>query len=169
MSASFAQYVQRLGPERCFEFVAPVAAPVALEGVLPMEAGGVLRGSNGCPELLHFAPRRWLVPNPSGPRHRALTELERKGGGTLIDVEGKWQLLRLMGDGAGDILGSSVSIDGVLIGRSCAGIAIFDCPTVVVRDGTTVDCWVRSSYLGSFLDAIEGLAPLRRQPNIRSP
>jgi heterotetrameric sarcosine oxidase gamma subunit len=160
MSAPNPQSVRRLALERCFEFVAPVAPLKTFNGALPIEAGGVVRDSDGRAVLLHFAPRRWLVPGPSNARYQILANLDLAGDGTLVDVDGKWQSFRLEGDGAIRILESSVNVDATLLGRSCAAVVLFDCPTVLARDENGFDCWVMSSYAESFLSAIDRLRRL---------
>jgi|SRR5271170_6439628 len=154
MSAPNPQSVRRLALDQCFEFVAPVVPLNTFNGALPIEAGGVLRDSDGCAELVHFAPRRWLVPGPSVALYQILANLDLAGDGALVDVDGKWQWFRLEGDGAIRILESSVNVDATLFGRSCAAVALFDCPTVLARDGNGFDCWVMSSYAQSLLGAI---------------
>ncbi len=155
MSVPDLQNLRRLALPRCFEFVAPALALKALHGTLPIEPGGVLRDGAGRAELLHFAPRRWLVPDPSGPLYRTLLELDLKGNGALVDVDGKWQLLRMQCESAIRILESSVHISAMLYERSCAALVLFDCPAVVARQGTMFDCWVKSSYAESLLSAID--------------
>jgi sarcosine oxidase gamma subunit len=154
VSAPVPPGVQQLAPERCFEFVAPGVPLKTFEGALPIAAGGVLRDSAGRAELLHFAPRRWLVPGPSEPLYRQLVERDLAGDGALVDVDGKWQSFRLEGASVVRILETAVSIDAVLFNRSCAALALFDCPTIVARDGSGFDCWVMSSYAESLLTGI---------------
>ena len=155
MNAPNIQRVQQLALERCFEFVAPVVPLATFHGTLPLEPGGVLRDGEGRAVLLHTAPRRWLVPEPSTPLHESLLELDRKGVGALVDVDGKWQFLGMQAENAIRILESSVNISATLHTRSCAAVVLFDCPAVVARNGTTFDCWVKSSYAESLLGAID--------------
>jgi heterotetrameric sarcosine oxidase gamma subunit len=149
----------RVALERCFEFVAPCIPLGKLQGILPIEPGAVLRDSAGHAPVLHFAPRRWLVPAPAEPLYRELAERDAVGDGALVDVEGKWLWFRLEGPQATRILESSVNVAALLCERSCAAGALFDCPMVLGRDGEMFDCWVMSSYAQNFIQAI-GQLPL---------
>jgi heterotetrameric sarcosine oxidase gamma subunit len=151
MSTSNLESLRQLALERCFEFAAPVVPLEQFHGILPIEAGGVLCDREGRVELLHFAPRRWLIPGPSAALYQILANLALAGDGALVDVDGKWQTFRMEGDGAIRILESSVNVDGTLFGRSCAAVALFDCPAVLARDGNGFTCWVISSYAESLL------------------
>jgi sarcosine oxidase gamma subunit len=104
--------------------------------------------------VLHFAPRRWLLPAPAEPLYRDLAERDMSGDGALVDVEGKWQWFRLEGPQGIRILERSLNVEGLLFKRSCAASALFDCPTVLGRDAETFDCWVMSSYAQTFIQAI---------------
>jgi heterotetrameric sarcosine oxidase gamma subunit len=128
------------------------------QGTLPIEPGAVLRDGAGRAQVLHFAPHRWLVPVPAEPLYRDLADRDAAGDGALVDVEGKWKWFRLQGPQATRILGSSLNVAELLFKRSCAATALFDCPTVLQRDGETFDCWVMSSYAQSFLQAIGRLS-----------
>jgi heterotetrameric sarcosine oxidase gamma subunit len=154
MSAPNSQNVRRIALERCFEFVAPVVPLNQFHGILPIEAGGVLYDREGRVELLHFAPRRWLIPGPSAALYQILANLALAGDGALVDVDGKWQSFRMEGDGAIRILESSVNVDATLFRRSCAAVGLFDCPAVLARDGNGFTCWVISSYAESLLSVI---------------
>jgi sarcosine oxidase gamma subunit len=154
MSAPIPQGVRRLALDQCFEFVAPVVPLKTFNGALPIEAGGVRRDSDGRAELLHFAPRRWLVPSPSVALYQILANLDLAGDGALVDVDGKWQWFRLVGDSAIGILEGSLSVGAILFNRSCAAVVQFDCPAVLARDQHGFDCWVMSSYAESLLSAI---------------
>ena len=154
MSTPLSESVQRLELERCFEFVAPCVPLTTFHSTLPIEPGAVLRDSGGVAQVLHFAPRRWLVPTPSQLLYRDLAERDTLGEGAFIDVEGKWQWFRLQGLGAIRILESCVNVEGLLFKRSCAAGTLFDCPMVLARDGQSFDCWMVSSYAETFLQAI---------------
>lgn len=158
MSAPSLESVRQLPLERCFEFVAPCVPLGRFHGTLPIEPGAVLRDSAGRVQVLHFAPRRWLIPAPAEPLYRDLADRDAAGDGALVDVEGKWQWFRLEGPQATRILESSVNVEGLLFKRSCAAGALFDCPMVLGRDGEIFDCWVMSSYAQTFLQAIGQLA-----------
>jgi heterotetrameric sarcosine oxidase gamma subunit len=162
MNAPSLRSVRQLALERCFEFVAPCISLGKLHGFLPVEPGAVLRDSTGHAQVLHFAPRRWLVAAPAEPLYRDLAERDGVGDGALIDVAGKWQWFRLEGPQATRILGSSVNVEGLLFKRACAAGVLFDCPMVLGRDGETFDCWVMSSYAETFLQAIGRLPGVLR-------
>jgi heterotetrameric sarcosine oxidase gamma subunit len=159
MSTPSLESVRLLALERCFEFVAPCTPLGRFHGTLPIEPGAVLRDNAGRAQLLHFAPRRWLVPAPAEPLYRHLAERDAFGDGALVDVEGKWLWFRLEGAQATRILESSVNVAVLLRQRSCAAGALFDCPMVLGRDGEVFDCWVMSSYAQTFIQAI-GQIPL---------
>src|ERR1700683_4538107 len=152
------QSVRQLALERCFEFVAPCIPVGRFHGILPIEPGAVLRDSAGRAQVLHFAPRRWLGPPSAELLDGDLAERDAAGDGALFDVEGKWKWFRLEGPQATRILDSSVSVEGLLLNRSCAAGTLFDCPIVLERDGETFDCWVISSYAETFLNAISRLS-----------
>jgi heterotetrameric sarcosine oxidase gamma subunit len=158
MSAPSLQSVRQLALERCFEFVAPCVPLVRFHGTLPIEPGAMLRDRADRPQVLHFGPRRWLVPAPAEPLYRDLAERDAVGDGALVDVEGKWQWFRLEGPQATRILESSVNVEGLLFKRSCAAGTLFDCPMVLARGGEAFDCWMMSSYAQSFLQAINRLS-----------
>lgn len=154
MSTSNLESLRPLALERCFEFAAPVVPLEQFHGILPIEAGGVLSDREGRVELLHFAPRRWLIPGPSAALYQILANLALAGDGALVDVDGKWQSFRMEGEGAIRILESSVNVDATLCRRSCAAVALFDCPAVLARDGNGFTFWVMSSYTESLLGVI---------------
>src|SRR5580658_1420482 len=158
MSTPSLQSVRQLALERCFEFVAPCIPVGRFHGLLPIEPGAVLRDSAGRAQVLHFAPRRWLVPAPAEPLYRDLAERDVVGDGALVDVEDKWQWFRLEGPQATRTLESAVNVEGLLFKRSCAAGALFDCPMLLARDGEAFDCWMMSSYAQSFLQAINRLS-----------
>jgi hypothetical protein len=83
-----------------------------------------------------------------------LADLESHGHGALIDVDGKWELLRIAE--AARILGSSINVEAALRHRQCAAATVFDCPAIIAGDDTSVDLWVASSYVESFLSALVG-------------
>lgn len=158
MRTSSLESVRPLVLERCFEFVAPCVPLARFQGTLPIEPGAVHRDSAGPVQVLHFAPRRWLVAAPAEPLYRDLVDRDAAGDGALVDVEGKWQWFRLQGPQATRILESTVNVAGLLFKHSCAASLLFDCPTVLGRDGETFDCWVMSSYAQTFLQAIDQLS-----------
>jgi hypothetical protein len=150
MSADISAPVTHTVLEACFEFVCH-GAPTGGEEGLPLQPGQIERNAEGRATLLHFAPRRWLAPAPSGALRARLIDLENRGKGALIDVDGKWQQLRAADAG---ILESSLNVGAVLRNRDCAAAAVFDCPAILARDDAALDLWVASSYLDSFLSAL---------------
>lgn len=122
----------------CFELVDldGVAAP----GTVRLAAGGRL-------EALHFAPGRWLLPDPSAELLAAIAG----PAATLVNVEGKWQRRSLRGNGALRLLAAGADVEAMLTGRDCAALSLFDCPAIVARGCGTVELWVHSSY-ARFLD-----------------
>jgi sarcosine oxidase gamma subunit len=138
--------------EACFEFVCYAAPPD--ECGLPSEPGQIRHDAEGRATLLHYAPRRWLVPTPGAALRAWLADLESHGHGALIDVDGKWQRVRIAE--ASRILRSSVNVEATLRHRQCAAATVFDCPAILAGDETTVDLWVVSSFLESFLSALVG-------------
>jgi hypothetical protein len=152
MSAKASAFVTPTALEACFEFVCYATPPD--ECGLPSEPGQIRRDAEGRATLLHFAPRRWLVPTPGAALHAWLADLESQGHGALIDIDGKWQLLRIAEPSR--ILGSSINVEATLRHRQCAAATVFDCPAILAGDETTVDLWVASSYLESFLSALVG-------------
>jgi sarcosine oxidase gamma subunit len=158
MNTPSPETVRQLALERCFEFTAPCVPLGRFNGTLPIEPGAVLRDGAGRAQVLHFAPRRWLVPAPAEPLYRDLADRDAAGDGALVDVEGKWKWFRLEGPQATRVLESTVNVQGLLFNRSCAAGVLFDCPTVVANDGGNFDCWVMSSYGDSVLSAMRQVA-----------
>jgi heterotetrameric sarcosine oxidase gamma subunit len=145
-------------PERMLEFAA-FAFPLGGAFVVgwPAAPGAVRHDEAGRPVLLHFAPARWLVPAPY-PDIAALVEAASQAdAGVVVDVDGKWQALELLGPGAARLLSSTVDVDALLEGRGCVATTLFDCPAVLARlpDGFAI--WVRSSYAADFVAVVEGL------------
>ena len=138
--------VREITLDRCFELVVP-----SDEGVAQLRSE--LAGGQAL--ALHFAPGRWLLPEPSVDLIRAL---EASSVATLVDVQGKYRRILIGGSGAGAALTSSIALDSVLAGRDCAAAALFDCPTIIVRhasaSGERYEIWVHASYLASFLTAL---------------
>ncbi len=107
---------------------------------LPAEARGT---------ALRIAADRWLCPKqkPALPAGFAVTE-----------VSGKWREIHL--DDAARILANTVDVEALLAGRDCARTALFDCPAILVRDGTGYSAWVERSYEHSFNEAVQQAAAL---------
>jgi sarcosine oxidase gamma subunit len=107
--------------------------------------------------LLHFAPRRWLVPAPDAALLAGLNDLAGRGLGTLVDVEGKWHKIHAAGPGAAQAIASTISVKAVLGDRGCAAVTLFDSPAVLARHEAAFDLWVAASYLDHFLDVTRNL------------
>lgn len=137
----------------CYEFVAYPGREVdaAAISAWPARPGQALRDAAGRPLLLHFAPDRWLVPAPPPILLQELSALERAGRGCLIDVEAKWQEVRIASEHAHYILSSSIDVETVLAARQCAAVTLFDCPAILARSDSTFSIWIATSFLQSFL------------------
>ena len=137
---------------RALEFIAyQWPATRGLGSDWPIAPGAVRIDATGQPELLHFAPGRWLAPGP-GPALAAFLEAaERAGAGTLVEVTGKWDRLDVYGIDAGRVLASAIGIKAVLAERSCAAVTLFDCPAILAGRGTKFLLWVQSSYTADFM------------------
>jgi len=145
--------VTELPLESCFEFVAYPGRGISASafGAWPAGAGETLRDAAGRPTVLHFAPDRWLVPAPSPSLISHLISLERAGCGTLIDVDGKWQDLRIVAEHAQRMLARTIDVETVLADRDCAAIRLFDCPAIVARHEAAFNLWIAASFAQSFL------------------
>ena len=145
----------------CYEFVAypdRLVEAGAIRG-WPTRPGSVLRDEKGRPVLLHFAPERWLIPAPTLTLLQELTAPERRSWGALIDVEGKWQEVRIAADCAQRILARSIDVETVLAARECAAIMLFDCPAILARHDATINLWIAASFVQSFL-AVSASLPI---------
>jgi heterotetrameric sarcosine oxidase gamma subunit len=143
-------------PERVLEFAA-FGFPLGGAFVVgwPAPPGAVRHDGDGRPVLLHFAPARWLVPAPHPDIAALLEAAIAAGAGVVIDVEGKWTAVRLLGPGAGRLLASTVDVESLLAGRECGGVSLFDCPAVLTRVPDGFAIWVQSSYAADFIAAVE--------------
>jgi hypothetical protein len=137
----------------CYEFVAYPGGEVdaAAISAWPARPGQALRDAAGLPLLLHIAPDRWLAPAPPPILLQELSSLERAGRGCLIDVEGKWQEVRIALGHAHRILSRSIDVETVLAARDCAAVMLFDCPAILARSDGTFNLWIAASFLQSFL------------------
>jgi len=138
--------VREIALDRCFELVVSSDESVA-------QLRSIWAGRQAL--ALHFAPGRWLLPEPSVD---LLHALEASAAVTLVDVQGKYRRMLIGGNAAGAALSSSIALDSVLAGRDCAAAALFDCPTIVARhasvSGERYEVWVHASYLASFTAAL---------------
>ena len=145
-------------PAACLEFIAPRAADLGWLGAgWPVAPGAVDRATDGRVELLHFASGRWLVPEPTAALRVMLDTRAAEGLGAIVDVEGKWRRLTLAGPGAARLLGSGTSLEGVLAGRDCALLRLFDAPVVLARDAERFEIWVQASYFAGFRAQLEAV------------
>jgi heterotetrameric sarcosine oxidase gamma subunit len=126
----------------------------------PAAPGAVRHDEAGRPVLLHFAPARWLAPAPHPDITALIGAATEAGAGTVVDVDGKWQAVELLGPGAARLLASTVDVGMALEGRECAAVTLFDCPAVLARLADGFAIWVRSSYAADFVAAVEAVRPL---------
>ena len=127
---------------------------------------GAMRGDAAQqPALLHFAPGRWLAPEPTPALRALFAATASGGGGTVIDVSGKWETLSIAGPGATRLLACALDIEAVLQGRDCAAVTLFDCPAIVARAADGFAVWVQASYAADFMaTAAQSGATLARGP-----
>lgn len=143
---------------RVIEFKAfryPLAAQADLG--LPEGLGVVKYDTAGVVLLLHFAPGRFLAPEPTLAIERHLQALVAAGVGSVFDVTGKWQILSLFGADAERILSAGFDLEQVLSNRNCASVHLFDCPTIVVRRGGGFDLYVQASYLTHLREVVDSV------------
>jgi heterotetrameric sarcosine oxidase gamma subunit len=125
-------------------------------GTLPLP-GSAGRNANGDATILHFAPGRYLLPDPAPESEAWIATAEAQGIGTAVEVEGKWATLELSGPDAARLLSSSLDVAAVLESRDCAAVVLFDCPAVLAVAATGYRVYVKASYLADFSAAIERL------------
>lgn len=148
--------LERRPAARTLEFVAFTFPPGgALSVGWPIEPGGVRRAVDDRLALLHFAPARWLLPDPAADITALAAAAVAAGAGTVVDVSGKWQAMELTGPGATRMLASAVDPVAVLDGRGCAALTLFDCPVVLAHHAEGFALWVRASYAQDFSAAVE--------------
>jgi heterotetrameric sarcosine oxidase gamma subunit len=131
----------------------PIAAPWA--ALFPIAPGAVVRNGMGQCELLHFAPGRWLAPEPSAQLQSRLAAAAAAGAGVQIGVDGKWHALTIAGPGAEQALARTVALEAILAGRECAALTLFDCPSIIARSPATFDVWVQASYAADLMTSLE--------------
>ena len=145
------------GPSRiALEFIAfggPRPAFIAVSW--PTAPGGVRRDALQRPELLHFAPDRWLALDPAAEVTALLGVAVDAGAGVLVDVTGKWEEWVIAGPGAARLLASAIAVESVLERRGCAAVTLFDCPAVLARQNEDFVLWVQSSYAADFIATAE--------------
>ena len=148
--------IERLPAGRLVEFVSFYwPTPDLAAADWPITPGGVRHDTSGQPALLHFAPGRWLAPNPDPDLVALLDHAARDGAGTLIEATGKWEPLTISGSGAGRLLASTLEVASVLAGRGCAAVTLFDCPAIIASADQGFALWIQASYAAHFSDTAE--------------
>ena len=148
--------IDRTVDASAYEFVSfSWPAPNLPEAHWPNAPGAVRWDDRSRPLLLHFAPGRWLAPQPTPQTLAFLGEAARSGTGTLTDVTGKWDALQIRGPGATRLLACTVNYEVLLGNRDCASATLFDCPAILMRTADGVSMWVQSSYTAHFLATAE--------------
>ena len=147
--------LELLPSARVVEFVAFGAsasnpADSKLAEIWPRRPGAALRGADGWPLILHFAPLRWLLPAPDAGVEVMIAAAVRGGAGTAIDVTGKWAVLNLRGADATRALAATLDVAAVLASRDCAAVELFDCPAIVASAEQGYRLYVKSSYAADF-------------------
>jgi heterotetrameric sarcosine oxidase gamma subunit len=127
----------------------------------PRTPGGMRRGALGEPEILHIAPRRWLLPDPAEGLRAQAAAAEEAQTGTAVEVEGKWTSLELRGADAARVLSSTLDVAAVLESRDCAAVVLFDCPALIAALAAPVAgyrLFVKASYAAAFTAALNRAA-----------
>jgi hypothetical protein len=125
-------------------FAFPLVGPATTD--LPAPPGAVQRDPAGRAALVHFAPGRFLAPEPTADLVRHLGALAATGIGVIFDVTGKWQHLVVHGSDASRLLAATIDVAAVLVHRECAALRLFDCPSVLATRPGGFDIWVEASY-----------------------
>jgi len=120
----------------------------------PITPGSVLRAPLGRFALLHFAPGRWLAPEPA-EEAALLDSAVAAGTGTQTGVGGKWQAITLTGAQAPRALAATIDLETVLSGRDCAAVRLFDCPGIVARTVEGFEVWALSSYATDLIQCLK--------------
>jgi len=137
-------------PGRCFELTAFRLHDVPnMDKHLPVEPGAVRGDGEGCMHL-HFSPGRWLTLCASA----AAAPPGLPATLAVVDVSGKWHLLRLAGADAEEVLRFQLAVDDIFTGRACAALTVFDCPAVIERHSAGFDVWTHASYSEHLRDAL---------------
>ena len=135
----------------------------------PTTPGGVLSGADGWPCILHFAPLRWLLIDPTEEWHALVEAGVQAGRGTIVDVSGKWEMMTLGGPSAARVLAHSIDVESVTRHRGCAAVMLFGCPAILAADATQFRLCVQRSYAADFVAAVLrlGQAVADAAPSIR--
>jgi sarcosine oxidase gamma subunit len=148
--------IDRVPCARALEFAAFAwPAPAVSEPGWPSAAGAVRYDAQRRPLLLHFAPGRWLAPDPDQEIRTLLSTAALATAGAVVDVTGKWDALLIRGAGAPRLLACTLALEAVLNARDCAALALFDCPAILARASEGFAVWVQSSYTGDFVSTAE--------------
>lgn len=118
-------------------------------------AGAIRRDPAQRTLMLHFAPGRWLVPEPSVETRAMLNKAALAGLGMIVEVTGKYDQLSITGPGATRLLACGIDIEAILQARECAALTLFDCPAVLARAPEGYAIWVQSSYAADFVTTAE--------------
>ena len=122
----------------------------------PARPGAVSYGIDGNPQLLHYAPGRWLAVATAPPAAVAVPVVATfdavvaNGNGVQFDVSGKWQAFGFADEQALRLLASTIDLTAALAGRDCAALTLFDCPALLARVGSGAIVWVGASYAQDF-------------------
>jgi sarcosine oxidase gamma subunit len=130
-------------------------APDLGEPAWPNAPGAVRYDRQQHPVLLHFAPGRWLAPEPGVEIRSLLATAARAAVGVVVEVTGKRDGLFIGGPGATRLLACAIAIEAVLNARDCAALTLFDCPAILARAPGGFAVWVQSSYTTDFVTTAE--------------
>lgn len=149
--------IDRVPCARALEFAAFAwPAPALSEPAWPSSAGAVRYDARQRPLLLHFAPGRWLAPDPDEDTCSLLAAAGLAAAGVVVEVTGKWEALLIRGTRAPRLLACALAIEPVLNARDCAAVTLFDCPAILARAPGGFAVWVQSSYAADFAATAEG-------------
>ncbi len=121
----------------------------------PSAPGAVRRDAAQRALMLHFAPGRWLAPDPDSETRAILDSAATAGRGTVVDVTGKYDALSVSGFGATRLLACGIDIESIMQARECAALTLFDCPAIISRVADGYSIWVQSSYATDFAATAE--------------
>jgi sarcosine oxidase gamma subunit len=144
--------IDRLPSAPALEFAAfSWPAPALGEPAWPGTPGAVRYDPQRRASLLHFAPGRWLAPDPVDETRSLLSAAGQAAAGVVVEVTGKWDAVLIRGPGATRLLACTIGIEAVLEARDCAALTLFDCPVTLSRAPGGFAVWVQSSYTTDFL------------------
>jgi heterotetrameric sarcosine oxidase gamma subunit len=147
--------IDRLAGTCTLEFAAYAGPAAAVTAAWPSAPGAVRYDAQRRPQLLHFAPGRWLAPDPDAEIRALLADAALAEAGVVLDVTGKWDALRISGAGASRLLACAIAVEPVLEARDCAAVTLFDCPAILTRAADGFALWVQSSYATDFAASAE--------------